>query len=408
MNPDKHKDTFDHFGYKVHPVVSPDDCMACHPVERGQYNDNLMSHAHNNLAKNTVYTDLKENITGIQHYDNGEIKLEPPDMLSDLDACYQCHGSEVSIIGVEKRDTAMGELEFPKLTGWPNQGVGRINPDGSMGACTPCHTRHRFAIETARNPHTCSQCHKGPDVPAYKVYEVSKHGNIFDAHMHSYDMEAVPWVPGDDFTSPSCATCHVSLLASPDGDTIAPRTHQMNDRQGYRILGLIYSHPHTKSADVSNIVNKMGLPLPTELTGEPVSEFLIDESEQQRRMDNMKAVCLSCHTSGWVDNHYERYENTIRRSNAMVLTATQIMLEAWDKGAAKGLADGDSIFNEAIEKMWVEQWLFYANSVRYSSAMAGADLGTFANGRWYMSKNIQDMEDWLKFKLETMDTEDED
>ncbi len=49
--------------------------------------------------------------------------------------------------------------------------------------------------------------------------------------------------------------------------------------------------------------------------------------------------------------------------------------------------------------MWVEQWLFFANSTRFASAMAGADYGVFANGRWYMSKNLQQMSDWLKFKL---------
>jgi hypothetical protein len=32
--------------------------------------------------------------------------------------------------------------------------------------------------------------------------------------------------------------------------------------------------------------------------------------------------------------------------------------------------------------------------------MAGADYGVFANGRWYMSKNIQEMMDWLEFKLQ--------
>jgi hydroxylamine dehydrogenase len=63
------------------------------------------------------------------------------------------------------------------------------------------------------------------------------------------------------------------------------------------------------------------------------------------------------------------------------------------------LAQGDSIFNEAIEKMWVEQWLFFANSTRFASAMAGADYGVFANGRWYLGKNIQQMKDWLEFKL---------
>jgi hypothetical protein len=84
----------------------------------------------------------------------------------------------------------------------------------------------------------------------------------------------------------------------------------------------------------------------------------------------------------------------------MTLTATKILLSAWEKGAAKGLAQADSIFNEAIEKKWVEHWLFFANTTRYASAMMGADYGAFANGRWYMSKNVQEMADWLEFKLE--------
>jgi len=63
-----------------------------------------------------------------------------------------------------------------------------------------------------------------------------------------------------------------------------------------------------------------------------------------------------------------------------------------------GLAQNESIFNEAIEKKWVEHWLFFANSTRFSSAMAGADYGVFANGRWYMNKNIQEMIDWLELK----------
>jgi hypothetical protein len=50
----------------------------------------------------------------------------------------------------------------------------------------------------------------------------------------------------------------------------------------------------------------------------------------------------------------------------------------------------------------VEQWLFYANSTRYASAMAGADYGVFANGRWYLNKNIEEMMDWLEFKLQSI------
>jgi hypothetical protein len=72
---------------------------------------------------------------------------------------------------------------------------------------------------------------------------------------------------------------------------------------------------------------------------------------------------------------------------------------AEEKGVAKGPAQNDSIFNETIERKWTEQWLFFANSIRLASAMAGADYGVFANGRWYLSSNVHGMLDCLQFKL---------
>jgi cytochrome c553 len=252
----------------------------------------------------------------------------------------------------------------------------------------------------ARKPSTCSECHKGPDVPGYQVYKVSKHGNIYSALGKKWNFKAVPWTVGKDFTAPTCAACHVSLVVSEEGKVVAERTHQMNDRISWRILGLIYAHPHPESPDTTVIRNKAGLPLPTELTGEPVAKYLINAEEQDQREKAMQQVCLACHSSGWVNGHFARFENTIKTTDAMTLTATKILLSAWEKGAAKGLAQADSIFNEAIEKKWVEQWLFFANTTRYASAMMGADYGAFANGRWYMSKNVQEMADWLEFKLE--------
>jgi hypothetical protein len=174
----------------------------------------------------------------------------------------------------------------------------------------------------------------------------------------------------------------------------------MNDRLAQRIFGLPYAHPHPLSPDTTIIRNKAGLTLPTELTGEPVMEYLINEAEQEARRARMEQLCASCHSRSWVDGHFTRYENTIKKTNEMTLTATQVLLAAWEKGAAKGPGQGESLFNEAIEKMWVEQWLFYANSTRYSSAMVGADYGVFANGRWYMAKNIQEMIDRLDLKME--------
>ena len=121
------------------------------------------------------------------------------------------------VIETEVRDTDAGELEFPVIAGWPNQGVGRINLDGSKGACTACHPRHSFSMAMARKPHTCKECHVGPDVPAYKVYLSSKHGNIYSSKHEEWDFKKTPWTIGQDFTAPTCAACHVSLLTNTEG-----------------------------------------------------------------------------------------------------------------------------------------------------------------------------------------------
>jgi hypothetical protein len=174
----------------------------------------------------------------------------------------------------------------------------------------------------------------------------------------------------------------------------------MNDRLWWRIFGLPYAHAHPKSPDTAIIKNKDGLPLPTELTGEQVANYLIDAHEQGNRLKKMQQPCLACHSTDWVEQQFNRFENTIKTTNEMTLSATKIVIRAWNRGIAKGLAQKDSIFNEAIEKKWVEQWLFFANSTRFASAMIGADYGVFANGRWYMSKNLQEMMNLFACKLQ--------
>jgi hypothetical protein len=79
----------------------------------------------------------------------------------------------------------------------------------------------------------------------------------------------------------------------------------------------------------------------------------------------------------------------------MTLAATELMLEAWEKG----VEDRSNPFDESIEKMWMKQWLFYSNSIRYASAMTGAaDYATFKNGWWELSHNIQKMKDLIEIK----------
>lgn len=395
-----HKDSFDHNDYDVHTIVTPIDCAACHATEMAEYSENIMSQAHLNLTENALYMDMVNAVNGLQHFSDGHMKFDKADDTTNASACLSCHGTRVTVEGFKERETELGGMTFPVLKGWPNQGVGRINPDGSVGSCTACHARHQFSIELARKPETCSQCHEGPDVPAFKVYSVSKHGNIYFTEGHGWDYEAIPWTVGRDFTAPTCAVCHISLIVDEEGTVIAKRTHRMNDRLDKRLFGLIYSHPHPKSANTTGIRNKAGLPLPTELTGEPASDFLIDKTEQAKRRERMKNVCNSCHASGWVDGHFAMLDKTIETTNAITLTATQILSKIWEEGYVEGLPQGKSIFDDAIERKWVEEWLFYANSTRFAAAMVGADYGVFANGRWQMSKNLSEIHEWLKLHEE--------
>jgi hypothetical protein len=391
LNPDDHKDTFDHNGFRIHLVVTPNDCSTCHGVERSQYRDNLMSKAHSNLADNRLFHDLEKTAVATPLFEGGKIRLQDANRQTEGDSCYFCHGTRVERQGSEIRKTPFGEMTFPALIGWPNVGVGRINPDGSEGSCSSCHARHSFAIEMARKPATCSECHKGPDVPAYKVYQVSKHGNIYETFKQDWNWDAVPWQVGRDFTAPTCAECHASLVVSPQGEVLAERTHRFNDRLAWRIFGLIYAHPHPLSADTTVIRNPEGLPLPVGLKGEVAEKYLISGKEQSIRRERMQKVCSGCHGNSWIAGHFQRLENSIAETNAKTLTATEILLHAWELGLAEGPAQQGSPFDEWLEKLWVEQWLFYANSTRFASAMAGADYGSFANGRWFLNRNIMEM-----------------
>ena len=399
LNPESHADTFNHNGFQVHTVVTPEDCAVCHPQEREQFTRNIMSQARGNLIDNPVFSDLQQSIIGPPTLEQAGLRFGEPDRLTTEEACLYCHGTKIEVQGQEQRKTVMGPMTFPVLKGWPNQGVGRLNPDGSLGSCSACHTRHDFSIVTARKPYTCKECHIGPDVPAYKVYSTSKHGNIFSTHESSWDFEAVPWKVGQDFTAPTCAACHMSLTVTPQGKVVAQRTHQVNNRLATRLFGLIYAHAHPKDPDTTKIRNSQGLPLPTDFQNRPASEFLISKEEQAARRTTMQAICTQCHGGSWTANHFERLDNTIATTNQATLTGTTMMLEAWDLGLASGLAQGQSLFDEGIEKLWSRTWLIDANTVRFASAMAGGgDYGVFANGRYELATHLAEMRDWIELR----------
>lgn len=392
LNTDKHSDSFEHNGYIINVVVSPNDCAACHKVEKEQYAKNIMSHAYANLMDNKLYLDFKASINSEIKFSEGSFHFNDTNAFTSADACLHCHGTLLKVTGKETRETDFGDLEFPVIAGWPNQGVGRINPDGSKGSCTSCHPRHSFSIETARKPDACAQCHKGPDVPAYKVYQASAHGKVYYSSNEKYNFESVPWVVGKDFGAPTCATCHASLLTDMQDNVVAERTHQFNDRLSSRLFGVPYATAHPINPETHKITNTAGLQLAADLDGTPATAFLINEQEQAARDNKMKQICNKCHSTSWTNNHFERLNNVIETSNKNTHTATKLMIKIWDSG----YADNSNLFDENIERQWTDLWLFHSNSIRLSAAMGGGgDYGVFAGGRYQLTNKLYYLKEWL-------------
>jgi hydroxylamine dehydrogenase len=394
-NAEKHKDNFEHMGFSINVVVSPEDCKTCHPMEVMQFSGSKKAHAKKILLENPVYHALVSEITGLKKLVKGRLVTEKASEKTLHESCLGCHGTRVDVKGLKRVAVAFGEITVPDLTNWPNQGVGRENPDNSIGSCTACHPRHGFSIEVARQPYTCAQCHLEPDVPAWDVYKESKHGNLFFSKFREWDLNAVPWTAGRDFKAPTCAVCHNSLIVAPSGAVLAERTHDFGARLWVRLFGLIYSHPQPLSGDTTVIRNQDGLPLPTTFSGKPASAFLIGNAEQEKRFRSMKAMCNACHNMDWINGHFAKLENTIKETDAMTRTATDLMIEAWNRG----IEDNKNLFDEPVEQRWVKQWLFYSNSVRYASAMTGApDYTAFKNGWWEMSNNLIEMRELMDIK----------
>ena len=295
--------------------------------------------------------------------------------------CMECHGSLVIPYKVE-RDKVY-------LWGWPNNGVGRVDPDGSLGTCTACHPRHQFSIEYARKPETCGQCHLGVDHPHIEVYEESKHGNIYAMTGESWNWEALPWRVGIDFTAPTCATCHMSTLATPDGKIVVQGTHDLRRRIVWDSMHF-FAFPKPKWPDhTQNAVFKgasqltgagllenrvafegyrivSGAKKGLELPNLPVIEYY---GELKEHREEMKAVCKLCHSPQWVDNYFIIYDANQIDYNITANFAFQLLKYAWKLG----IHDPKNKIDEFMEIMWYYIWHHDGRRWRAGVAMMGPD-----------------------------------
>ncbi len=331
-------------------IVSPKDCGNCHEK---QVKENSESH-HAQAGKILGSLDnlLAEVVEG-----NSEFLTDGfpnGNSAAAVNGCWQCHGSPVKVLEDGELDPAT----------WPNSGIGRLNPDGSNGACSACHARHEFSVAQARQPETCGKCHLGPDHPQKEIYEESKHGIQFATHRAKMDLSSPKWIPGEDFfTGPTCSTCHMGATRN------QPVTHDVGMRISWNNRPPVSIRPEKADA-------KMGLP------GANVN--------WEERRDNMKDVCAACHNEEWVDNFYVQYDGLIKLYNEKFGKPGLALYKL-----AKPLLK-PAKFSNKLDWIWFEVWHHEGRRARHGASMMGPDYthwhGTYEVAKHFYTEMVPELE----------------
>ena len=355
------KDQFMHEGQRIATIVSPKDCARCHKQEVKEFAES--HHAQGGKILGSLDNVLAEVVEG----NRGLVTPAFPhgNSAAAVNGCWQCHGSEVKVLKNGKLDPAT----------WPNTGIGRINPDGSKGSCSACHSRHKFSVAQARQPENCGKCHMGPDHPQLEIYNESKHGISYHANREKMNLESGKWIPGEDYNAaPTCATCHMSATKD------LPVTHDIGLRISWNNRPPISVRPEVSDA-------KMGLP------GAKIN--------WKQRRKNMKSVCLSCHGKDHVDSFYIQYDGLIDLYNNKFAKPGLALYKA-----AKPLLRPVK-FGNKLDFIWFEIWHHEGRRARHGAAMMGPDYthwhGTYDIAKHFYVKMIPELEKLIEKGMNSKD-----
>jgi hydroxylamine dehydrogenase len=350
-------DAFEHGSMTIAIIVSPRDCARCHDQEYRQQKGS--HHAKAGQILGSLDNLLGEVVGGMPAVDAG---------------CRQCHGSIVKVASNGR----------PTSDTWPNTGMGRINPDGSWGACSACHTRHEFSVRQARQPEACGKCHLGPDHPQIEVWNESKHGIMYHASREALNLEGENWRAGREyFVGPTCASCHMSAA----GDQEV--THDVGERISWtlrapisRRLNMVVYGDDTKEDILGDSPAMPQIGMQHTTKGGQGKEVKATLSWQERRA-RMQAICQQCHNISFVGAAYRQFDEVVLLYNEkFAVPASQIMAELRQSGK---ITPED--FDEAIEWTWWELWHHEGRRARHGASMQGPDY-TWWHGMYEVAKHF--------------------
>ncbi len=331
-------------------LVTPKDCGNCH--EKAAKEMTSSRHAKAGHILDSLDNLLAEVVEG----NRGMVTEGFPggNSAAAVNGCWQCHGSKVKVLKDGRLDPAT----------YPNTGVGRINPDGSEGSCTACHSRHAFSTALAREPDNCGKCHLGPDHPQKEIYEESKHGIAFKAYKDELNMDSAKWIVGVDYTAaPTCATCHMGATRN------QPSSHNVGDRISWTNRPPVSVRPEVMDA-------KMGL---------ASANLKWDE-----RRDKMVDVCNACHSENHTEQFYIQYDALIELYNEKFAKPGKALM-----AAAKPLLK-PAKFSNKVEWTWFELWHHEGRRARMAASMQAPDYthwhGTYDLAKHFYTKMVPELE----------------
>lgn len=383
-------DAWQHQGAWISVLVTPKDCAQCHSQENSEFSTSHHAKAGEILA--SLDNVLAEKVAGM------------PDNKADaVNGCWQCHGSIIKF----KRDATgaivrEGPEKKPVLdtTTWPNSGIGRLNPDGSKGACNACHPRHSFDAKIARSPENCGKCHMGPDHPQIEIYNESKHGIAFYANRNRMALDKDgDWVLGRDYSAaPSCATCHISSHMA-EGGVVAGRTHDVGERISWTLRPVISSklnrvtfedgfnedYPEGKALPkVGETVNTSEKVVENEqLVARTVPRKVKSVTTWDARRAAMQAVCLNCHSRSHIDGFYRQFDDLVSLYNEKFAKPAQAMMTALTQD---GVLRKEAPFEHEVQWVFWELWHHEGRRARHGASMMGPDY-THWHGLYEVSKH---------------------